>query len=157
MLDTTTIGTTNFDGKASFDAKIPGAELFPDPGSVSSLVRPLRWVDMAMNHGSGSGDEFGLPIGTVTFLLTDIEGSTLAWGAAPTLMGPAVARHYEILDVVVAAHGGVRPQEQGEGDSIVAAFSRASDALRAAVAAQVALAPGYFTWCRRGRGGLFAS
>ena len=85
-------------------------------------------------------DGFGLPIGTVTFLLTDIEGSTLAWSAAPTLMGPAVARHYEILDAAVAAHAGVRPQEQGEGDSIVAAFSRASDALRAALNAQRALA-----------------
>ena len=137
-----TIGTTNFDGKAFIDARVPGAELLPDPGSVSSWVRPLRWVDTALSvhgSGSGSGDEFGLPIGTVTFLLTDVEGSTFAWGAAPSLMGPAVARHYEILDVVVAAHGGVRPQEQGEGDSIVAAFSRASDALRAAVAAQVAL------------------
>ena len=86
-----------------------------------------------------SGGAFGLPIGTVTFLLTDIEGSTLAWSASPMLMGPAVARHYEILDDAVARHGGVRPQEQGEGDSIVAAFSRASDALRAAVDAQVAL------------------
>ena len=44
--------------------------------------------------------------------------------------------HYEILDEAVAADGGVRPQEQGEGDSIVAAFSRASDAVLAAVDAQ---------------------
>ncbi len=138
-LEGTTIGATKVDGAASFDAGVPGAGLVPVTGSVSSWVRPLRWVDTAVS-GSGSGDEFGLPIGTVTFLLTDVEGSTLAWGAAPLLMGPAVARHYEILDGVVAAHGGVRPQEQGEGDSIVAAFSRASDALRAAVAAQVALA-----------------
>ena len=84
----------------------------------------------------GPADEFALPIGTVTFLLTDIEGSTKAWAAAPHLMGPAVARHYDILDAAVSAHGGVRPQEQGEGDSIVAAFSRSSDALRAAVDAQ---------------------
>ena len=77
---------------------------------------------MSGHVAGGPGDGFGLPIGTVTFLLTDIEGSTLAWSAAPTLMGPAIARHYEILDEAVAAHGGVRPQEQGEGDSIVAAF-----------------------------------
>ena len=89
--------------------------------------------------GAANGDAFALPIGTVTFLLTDVEGSTLGWQAAPTLMGAAIARHYEILDVAVATHGGVRPQEQGEGDSIVGAFARASDALRAAVAAQHAL------------------
>ena len=106
----------------------------------AARVRPLRWVELAMSGAPiGPSDEFALPIGTVTFLLTDIEGSTKAWAAAPHLMGPAVARHYELLDATVAAHGGVRPQEQGEGDSIVAAFSRSSDALRAAVAAQRAL------------------
>ena len=61
--------------------------------------------------GAANGDAFALPIGTVTFLLTDVEGSTLGWQAAPTLMGAAIARHYEILDVAVATHGGVRPQE----------------------------------------------
>jgi hypothetical protein len=54
-------------------------------------------------------------------------------------MAVAVARHYEILDLAISAHGGVRPEEQGEGDSIVAAFSRASDALSAALDAQRAL------------------
>ncbi len=90
-------------------------------------------------NGSPQGDEFALPIGTVTFLLTDVENSTLAWQAAPAEMGPAIALHYEILDRAVSANGGVRPQEQGEGDSIVAAFGRASDALRAAAQAQVEL------------------
>ena len=85
-------------------------------------------------------DGFALPAGTVTFLLTDVEGSTLGWQESPEQMGPAIARHYEILDRAVAANGGVRPQEQGEGDSIVAAFSRASDALLAATEAQQALA-----------------
>ena len=51
-------------------------------------------------------------------------------------MGPAVARHYEIVGDVVTRWGGVRPVEQGEGDSIVAAFSRASDAVEAALEAQ---------------------
>ena len=105
----------------------------------------MRWVDSAgavamTAAGPASFDEFALPIGTVTFLLTDIEGSTKAWSSAPDAMGPAVARHYEILDAAVAAHGGVRPQEQGEGDSIVAAFARSSDAVRAAVDAQARLA-----------------
>ena len=58
-----------------------------------------------------------LPEGTVTFLFTDIEGSTLAWERDATATAVAVTRHYEILDAAVAAHGGVRPQEQGEGDT----------------------------------------
>src|SRR4051794_39175549 len=85
------------------------------------------------------GDQFLLPAGTVTFLLTDVEASSRLWEERPTDMGPAIARHYDLLDDAIAAHGGVRPVEQGEGDSVVAAFARAGDAVRAAVQAQRAL------------------
>ena len=88
-----------------------------------------------MTEGS---KELALPIGTVTFLLTDIEASTLLWGEAPDSMAVAVARHYDILAAAITAHGGIRPEEQGEGDSVVGAFSRASDALAAALDAQIA-------------------
>jgi predicted ATPase/class 3 adenylate cyclase len=81
-----------------------------------------------------------LPTGTVTFLLTDVEGSTRAWERDRAAMAEAVARHYEILDAAIAGHGGVRPEEQGEGDSVVAAFTRASDAVAAAIDAQTVLA-----------------
>lgn len=77
-----------------------------------------------------------LPTGTVTFLLTDIAGSTRGWEADAEAMSRAVRRHYEIIDDAVAVHGGVRPVEQGEGDSVVAAFERASDAIAAALEAQ---------------------
>ena len=70
-----------------------------------------------------------LPAGTVTFLLTDVEASSRLWEERPTEMGAAIAQHYEVLDEVVATHHGVRPVEQGEGDSIVAAFARAGDAV----------------------------
>lgn len=89
---------------------------------------------------AGATDGFALPVGTVTFLLTDVEGSTLAWQANGPAMGAAIARHYEILDAAISTHGGVRPQEQGEGDSVVAAFGRASEALLAATDAQRAIA-----------------
>ena len=56
--------------------------------------------------------------------------------ATTDAMPAAVSRHYEILEEAIAAHGGVRPVEQGEGDSVVGAFSRASDAVAAAVTAQ---------------------
>ena len=85
------------------------------------------------------GDQFLLPAGTVTFLLTDVEGSSRLWEERPADMGAAIARHYDLLDDAIAAHGGVRPVEQGEGDSVVAAFARAGDAVRAAVQAQRAL------------------
>src|SRR5947207_13698281 len=88
----------------------------------------------------GWGVQRVLPDGTVTFLLTDIEGSTRLWESAPGVMAEVVARHYEILDAAIAAHRGQRPQEQGEGDSVVAVFSDAADAVAAAVDAQRALA-----------------
>ena len=55
-------------------------------------------------------------------------------------MAVAIPRHYELLDEAIVDHGGVRPVEQGEGDSVVGAFSRASDAVAAAVDAQRAFA-----------------
>jgi predicted ATPase/class 3 adenylate cyclase/DNA-binding CsgD family transcriptional regulator len=82
---------------------------------------------------------FAVPAGTITFLLTDVEGSTRLWEAAPAAMPVAIARHYVLLDEAIARHDGVRPVEQGEGDSIVAAFTRAGDAVAAALDAQRAL------------------
>lgn len=80
------------------------------------------------------------PSGTVTFLLTDVESSTQAWEADAERTPAAMARHEEILTAAIAAHRGFLAVEQGEGDSVVAAFARASDAVAAAVAAQLALA-----------------
>ena len=69
-----------------------------------------------------------LPTGTVTLLLSDVEGSTRLWEADEEAAAAAIARHYELFDAAIAAHRGVRPVEQGEGDSVVAAFALASDA-----------------------------
>ena len=82
---------------------------------------------------------FHLPAGTATFLLSDIEGSTRLWSEFGEAMGDAVADTYSILDRAIARHDGVRPVEQGEGDSVVGAFSRASDAVAAALEAQLQL------------------
>jgi predicted ATPase/class 3 adenylate cyclase len=99
----------------------------------------LMWAEAALGTGGGGGLRSRLPMGTVTFLLSDIEGSTRLWSTFPEAMPAAVARVYEILGEAVTAREGVRPVEQGEGDSVVAAFSRASDAVAAAVDAQLAL------------------
>ena len=77
-----------------------------------------------------------LPSGVVTFLLSDVEGSTRMWEGDADTMGAAIARHYELLDAAITLHGGMRPVEQGEGDSVVGAFARPSDAVAAALHAQ---------------------
>ena len=110
--------------------------------SMSETVLPR--VPTPLFVGDVDGGEvtggFVLPTGTVTFLMTHIEGSTRAWQRRPGALTEAVPRHYDILDEAISSHRGVRPVEQGEGDSVVAAFSRASDAVQAAVAAQRLLA-----------------
>src|SRR5829696_492293 len=80
-----------------------------------------------------------MPSGTVTFLMTDVEGSTRAWEAQPELTRTSTIRQLELLATVIETHGGFRPEEQGEGDSVLAAFARASDAVAAALDAQRAL------------------
>src|ERR1700712_206073 len=91
------------------------------------------WTDMSVGE---------LPTGTVTLLLADVEASTRLWETQPDEMTAAVARLDRTVSEVVAAHGGVRPVEQGEGDSFVVAFARASDAVRCALELQRApLAP----------------
>jgi predicted ATPase/class 3 adenylate cyclase len=91
---------------------------------------------------SGLGVSGLLPTGTATLLLADVEGSTRLWETRPEEMTAAFARLDQALGDLVTAHSGVRPVEQGEGDSFVAAFNRASDAVACALELQRApLAP----------------
>jgi len=102
------------------------------------LQQPVRWGAAGV---SSPDQAFALPVGTVTFLLTDVEGSTRLWSTeSADAMAAAVRLHYSILAEAVEREGGVRPQEQGEGDSVVAAFARPTAALAAAIAAQRGLA-----------------
>jgi predicted ATPase/class 3 adenylate cyclase/DNA-binding CsgD family transcriptional regulator len=97
----------------------------------------------SMSETTWSSVDMGeLPTGTVTLLLADVEGSTRLWEAQPETMKAAVARLDVALADAVAAHRGVRPVEQGEGDSFVVAFPRAADAVACALDLQRApLAP----------------
>src|SRR5205823_13372294 len=81
----------------------------------------------------------GLPTGTVTFLFTDVVGSTVLWEQAPETMGPAMARHDALIEAAVAEHGGVVVRPRGEGDSRFAVFTRASAAAAAAIGVEYAL------------------
>src|SRR5262249_26294879 len=80
-----------------------------------------------------------LPTGTVTFLLTDIEGSTRLWEPAPNAMEVGLEQHNRRLAGVIRAHGGVVVTSRGEGDSFFAVFPSAVAAVEAAGACQLAL------------------
>src|SRR5918994_3660166 len=78
-----------------------------------------------------------LPSGTVTFLFTDIEGSTALWEQDRAAMETAVGRHLTLLDAAITSHHGIHFKTVG--DAVQAAFSTAPDAVAAALDAQRAL------------------
>ena len=78
-----------------------------------------------------------LPTGTVTFLFSDIEGSTQRWEQSRAAMDNAVKRHDALLRSALAAHSGY--VFKTVGDAFCVAFARASDAIAAAADAQRAL------------------
>jgi len=87
----------------------------------------------------GDLGEADLPAGTVTFLLTDIEGSTQLWESVPAAMEVALDRHNRLVTEVIEGHGGVVVTSRGEGDSFFAVFPSAVSAVEAAGTCQLAL------------------
>jgi predicted ATPase/class 3 adenylate cyclase/DNA-binding CsgD family transcriptional regulator len=99
-------------------------------------------IEMPVLDWSDDGVSGLIPTGTVTLLLADVEGSTRLWETASEEMTAAFANLDRVLAELVTAHHGVRPIEQGEGDSFVVAFTGTSDAVACALALQLApLAP----------------
>jgi predicted ATPase/class 3 adenylate cyclase len=96
------------------------------PAPSPPTIRPTRAAQSA------------LPSGMVTFLFTDIEGSTPLWEHEPEQMRLALARHHAILHTVIAAHAG--QAYKTIGDAFQAAFVFPMQAVAAALAAQRALA-----------------
>ena len=80
----------------------------------------------------------GLPTGTVTFLFTDIEGSTRLLQSLGDRYAEVLAAQRQLLREACQARGGQKVDTQG--DAVFVAFPRARDALAAAVAAQQAIA-----------------
>src|SRR5215467_5461906 len=78
------------------------------------------------------------PTGTVTFLFTDIEGSTTRWEHHPEAMRASLARHDALLRSVITSPGGYVFKMMG--DAVYAVFTIAADAVAAALAAQRAVA-----------------
>src|SRR5262249_55063846 len=78
-----------------------------------------------------------LPSGTVTFLFTDIEGSSKLWEEQPDTMRLALARHDSLLRAAIETNGGA--VFKTIGDAFCAAFPTAPQALEAALTAQQSL------------------
>lgn len=80
-----------------------------------------------------------LPTGTVTLLLADVEGSARPYQTRPEEMAAALARLDHVVSDIIAAHDGVGPVKPGPrdaGDSFMAVFPRATDALAFAIELQ---------------------
>ncbi|MGA7272883.1 MAG: adenylate/guanylate cyclase domain-containing protein, partial [Acidimicrobiia bacterium] len=75
-----------------------------------------------------------LPTGTVTFLFTDVEGSTRLWETDRAMAGEAISRHMTVSEEEIDRAGGVMFKTTGDG--VYAAFPSASAALEAALAMQ---------------------
>ncbi|HYN31639.1 MAG TPA: adenylate/guanylate cyclase domain-containing protein [Ilumatobacteraceae bacterium] len=105
--------------------------------SAPHLHRPLTWLGRQRgmvweNHWMESGGV--RPSGTVTFLFTDIEGSTRLWEADPDAMRVELAAHDGVLRVAVEADGGWLFKHTGDG--VCVAFQSARAAVDAAMVAQ---------------------
>ena len=93
---------------------------------------PERLAVPAPGHSTGTTPTT-LPSGTVTFLFTDIEGSTSLWEHDPEAMQRALSRQEAIVREAMSAHGGYAYKMVG--DSFQVAFSTGSVALAAALTA----------------------
>jgi predicted ATPase/class 3 adenylate cyclase/DNA-binding CsgD family transcriptional regulator len=81
-----------------------------------------------------------LPEGTITFMLTDLQGSTQAWEAQPKAMRAAMARHDAILTRTIMDHKGELVEAGREGDSVLAVFMTAANAATCALDIQKSFA-----------------
>ena len=132
---------------------LPPRALRPDlPAALNALIlqllkkkpvaRPANAVDVlrrldAIRFDAASPPPAALPSGTVTFLFTDIEGSTKLWEQHPDAMRDALVRHNAILRNVIEAHDGFVFKTVGDG--FYAVFADAADAVAATGDVQSAL------------------
>src|SRR6186997_888150 len=113
------------------------AELAPDRLPPPSRSAPRAAFVSAQTTAAQSSVPALPPHGTVTFLFTDIVGSTRLWEQHADLMGSTVARHEALLRQAVTEASGLVFKTMG--DAVCAAFTDAVGAVRAALAGQRAL------------------
>ena len=112
-------------------------ELGMEPGpDLQLLLRRILQQDAGLAAGPSGGSTPILPSGTVTFLLTDVEGSTRRWDRHPAAMRRAMEVHDAVVGRLLITHGGMQVESGREGDSILATFTRASDAVACGAAIQ---------------------
>jgi predicted ATPase/DNA-binding SARP family transcriptional activator len=123
-------------------------ELGIEPGErLRELEREILAQDPALaapaaappEVGDGGRDVGDLPTGVVTFLLTDIEGSSGLWEADADAMAAALELHDELIAQTVNEHSGRLLKAKGEGDATLTVFRRATDAAACAVELQRSL------------------
>jgi predicted ATPase/DNA-binding SARP family transcriptional activator len=108
--------------------------LAQDPALAVPTARPSTGDD-----GEAPSPPAELPSGVVTFLLTDIVGSSGLWEADAEAMAAALELHDELIARTADAQGGRLLKAKGEGDATLTVFRRASDAVACAVELQRAL------------------
>lgn len=118
-------------------------ELGVDPGPElrrleAAIIAQDARLDIAVAHQLASVTR------AVTFLLTDIEGSTAAWETDAEAMAVALARHDELVEQVVTSRGGRLIKTRGEGDATFSVFDRPSASAAAAIELQDAI--GHEPW-----------
>ena len=109
----------------------------PRTAGVQAPLSIVRWSIVGSAARAGTS-----PSGVVTFLFTDVEGSTRLWAADRTAMSASLALHDVIIRGAIESAGGY--VFATAGDSFCAAFSRASDAVAAAQKSQAELAAAHW-------------
>lgn len=109
----------------------PGEELRALEAAILADDPALRFDDAARRP---------LPSGEITFVLTDVEGSTSLWERQPDRIAAALVRHDALIEEAISANGGILLKARGEGDSTFSVFGDAVSATRAIAAAQRAVA-----------------
>ena len=120
----------------------PGAELRRLEAAIVAQDPELDWQPPTSSAPAGSPSSLrgittqDLPTGTISLLLTDIEGSTRRWETDPEATAGLLTWHDEIMDETVRHHGGTLLKWKGEGDSTFSVFTDPCAAAAAAVEAQ---------------------
>jgi predicted ATPase/class 3 adenylate cyclase len=112
----------------------PSPELVALEEAIVLQKPELDWLPTTAGASRPASATADLPSGTVTFLFTDIEGSTRLWEEHPEAMQDTLVRHDQILREAIESRSGHVVKSTGDGT--VGAFWDATDAVRAAVAAQ---------------------
>ena len=121
-------------------ARKPGVTVLSGGDSAQDRAAVILTPDQRV-RAAGPGEPGGgeLPAGTLTFLLSDIEGSSRLWESEPEAMEVALQQHDRLLAAVIESHGGAVVTSRGEGDSFFAVFQSAVSAVEAAGACTLRL------------------